>query len=331
MEGIQVNAMTEPVNFTLPKKPRVYAKDPLPDQRKVAVVPIKAVYDQKLSHGAFHVLAALCSYCNRAGITWVSQTRLAKELNISQQAVAKQFKQLRDCGYLETVKKGFKGERTDTLRVIFDSSVDAATAIAVTSSMEDTRSPAIKEQQAMEADRPDPEGQRRVAQAISKVLKQPTKRSPTMPKSGETRTVREMKAAIQKAQSKQSKTVDNLVDKQSHNHNPQVVIEMALHSQPNHNLQVVDNTENTDTSRQVVSNQVVKEVNLNNQNSSNLLTGSQTVLDNREVEELLADGISAQQITDSLETLLPLYEAEGIKPTSAVLMAGIKQMQADVK
>jgi len=323
--------MTEPVNFTLPKKPRVYAKDPLPDQRKVAVVPIKAVYDQKLSHGAFHVLAALCSYCNRAGITWVSQTRLAKELNISQQAVAKQFKQLRDCGYLETVKKGFKGERTDTLRVIFDSSVDAATAIAVTSSMEDTRSPAIKEQQAMEADRPDPEGQRRVAQAISKVLKQPTKRSPTMPKSGETRTVREMKAAIQKAQSKQSKTVDNLVDKQSHNHNPQVVIEMALHSQPNHNLQVVDNTENTDTSRQVVSNQVVKEVNLNNQNSSNLLTGSQTVLDNREVEELLADGISAQQITDSLETLLPLYEAEGIKPTSAVLMAGIKQMQADVK
>ncbi len=58
MEGIQVNSMTEPVQFTIPKKPRVYAKDPLPDQRKVAVVPIKAVYDQKLSHGAFHVLAA---------------------------------------------------------------------------------------------------------------------------------------------------------------------------------------------------------------------------------------------------------------------------------
>jgi len=331
VEGIQVNAMTEPVQFTIPKKPRVYAKDPLPDQRKVAVVPIKAVYDQKLSHGAFHVLAALCSYCNRAGITWVSQTRLAKDLNISQQAVAKQFKQLRDCGYLETVKKGFKGERTDTLRVIFDSSVDAATAMAVTSSMEDTRSPQIKQEQAMEADRPDPEGQRRVAQAISKVLKQPTKRSPTMPKSGETRTVREMKAAIQKAQSKQSKPVDNLVDKQSLNHNPQVVNEQALHSQPNHNLQVVDNTENTDTSRQVVSNQVVKEVNLNNQNSSNLLTGSRTVLDNREVEELLADGISAQQITDSLETLLPLYQAEGIKPSASVLMAGIRQLQADAR
>jgi DNA-binding Lrp family transcriptional regulator len=321
--------MTEPVNFTLPKKPRIYAKDPLPDQRKVSVVPIKAVFDPNISHGALHVLAALCSYCNRAGITWVSQTRLAKELNITQQAVAKQFKQLRELGYLETVKKGFKGERTDTLRVIFDKSVDAATAMAVTSSMEDTRSPAIKEQQAMEE--VDREGQRRVAQAISKVLKQPTKRSPTMPKSGETRTVREMKAAIQKAQSKQSKPVDKPVDKQSHNHNPQVVNEEALHSQPNHNLQVVDNAEEHTTSRQVVCNQVVKEVNLNNQNSSNLLTGSQTVLDNREVEELLADGISAQQITDSLETLLPLYAAEGIKPSASVLMAGIRQLQADAR
>lgn len=329
MEGDQVNAMTEPVNFTLPKKPRIREKDPLPDQRKVSVLPIKAVFDPNISHGALHVLAALCSYCNRAGITWVSQTRLAKELNITQQAVAKQFKQLRELGYLETVKKGFKGERTDTLRVIFDKSVDAATAMAVTSSMEDTRSPAIKEQQAMEE--VDREGQRRVAQAISKVLKQPTKRSPTMPKSGETRTVREMKAAIQKAQSKQSKTVDKPVDKQSHNHNPQVVIEMALHLQPNHNPQVVDNAEEHTTSRQVVCNQVVKEVNLNNQNSSNLLTGSQTVLDNREVEELLADGISAQQITDSLETLLPLYQAEGIKPSASVLMAGIRQLQADAR
>ena len=327
MEGIQVNAMTEPVNFTIPKKPRVYAKDPLPDQRKVAVVPIKAVYDQKLSHGAFHVLAALCSYCNRAGITWVSQTRLAKDLNISQQAVAKQFKQLRDCGYLETVKKGFKGERTDTLRVIFDSSVDAATAMAVTSSMEDTRSPQIKQEQQMEADRPDPEGQRRVAQAISKVLKQPTKRIKTMPKSGETVTVRNMKAAIQKAQSKHQQPVDN----HAHNHNPQVVNVDKLHSQPNHNLQVVDNTENTDTSRQVVSNQVVKEVNLNNQNSSNLKSDLSVVLNKREVEELIADGLTADRIAEHLETLLPLYASEGITPSSAILMAGIRQLQADAR
>jgi len=305
-----VNAMTEPVNFAIPKKPRIFEKDPLPDQRKVSVLPIKAVFDERLHHGSVRVLAALCSYCNRAGITWVSQTRLAKELNITQQAVAKQFKQLRDCGYLETVKKGFKGERTDTLRVIFDKSVDAATAMAVTSSIEDTRSPAIKEQQQMEADK---EGQARVAQAISKVLKQPIKRYTTMPKSGETVTVRNMKAAIQKAQSKGQQPVDNHV----HNHNPEVVNVDQLHSQPNHNLQVVDNAEeHKKTTCNVVN---LKE------------EDNMSVLHNQDLQQLVSDGMSAQQIRDCLDTLLPLYQAEGITPSSAILMAGIRQLQADAR
>ncbi len=305
-----MNAMIEPVNFAIPKKPRIFAKDPLPDQRKVSVLPIKAVFDERLHHGSVRVLAALCSYCNRAGITWVSQTRLAKELNITQQAVAKQFKQLRDCGYLETVKKGFKGERTDTLRVIFDKSVDAATAMAVTSSIEDTRSPAIKEQQQMEADK---EGQARVAQAISKVLKQPPKRIKTMPKSGETVTVKNMKAAIKKAQSKGQQPVDN----HAHNHNPEVVNVDQLHSQPNHNLQVVDNAEeHKKTTCNVVN---LKE------------EDNMSVLHNQDLQQLVSDGMSAQQVRDALDTLLPLYAAEGIKPSSATLMAGIRQLQADAR
>jgi YesN/AraC family two-component response regulator len=274
----------------------------------------------------------LCSYCNRAGITWVSQARLAKDLNISRQAVTNQLMQLRAAGYVEIIKKGFRGERCNTLRVIFDQSVDAATAMAVTSSIEDTRPPAIKEQQAMEE--VDKEGQRRVAQAISKVLKQPTKRIKTMPKSGETRTVREMKAAIQKAQSKQSKPVDNHAhighSTVSNESTPEVSNE-GLHRQSIGHSGVSQNTENTDTSRQVVSNQVVKEVNLNNQNSSNLNSDLIVVLSNREVEELVREGITTQQVADSLDTLLPLYAAEGIKPSSAVLMAGIRQLQADAR
>lgn len=311
--------MTEPVSFILPKKPRIREKDPLPDQRKVCVLPIRAVFDQRLTHGALHCLAALCSYCNRAGITWVSQTRLAKELNITQQAVAKQFKQLREFGYLETIRKGFKGERTDTLRVIFDPTVDAATAMAVTSSIEDTRPPVIKREQAMQADQPDPEGQRRVAQAISKVLKQPTQRIKTMPKSGETVTVRNMKAAINKAQSKGQQPVDNDV----HNHNPEVVNASALHSQPNHNLQVVDNTEEHKRGIPVVSKLVTGK---HLKEEDNML-----VLNNREVEELTREGITTKQIADSLDTLLPLYAAEGIKPSSAILIAGIRQLQADAR
>ena len=87
--------MSESIAFALPKKPRIREKEPMPDQRKVCVMPIRAVFDKKMSHGGLQALAALCAYCNRAGITWVSQTRLAQELGISQQAVAKQFKQLR--------------------------------------------------------------------------------------------------------------------------------------------------------------------------------------------------------------------------------------------
>lgn len=176
----------------------------------------------------------------------------------------------------------------------------------------------------MEADK---EGQARVAREVSKALKQPTKRTPTMPKQGETVTVRNMKAAIKKAQSTGQQPVDN----HAHNHNPQVVNVDKLHSQPNHNLQVVDNAEEHNTSRQVVSNQVVKEVNLNNQNSSNLNSDLSVVLSNQEVEQLIAEGVSTVRIADCLDTLLPLYAAEGITPSSAVLMAGIRQLQADAR
>ena len=323
-----MNAMTEPVHFTMPKKPRVIVQEPMPDQRKVCVLPIRAINDKRLSHGAFHVLAAICSYCNRAGITWVSQVRLAKDLQITQQAVAKQCKQLRDCGYLETIRKGFKAQRTDTLRVIFDPSVDADTAMSVTSSVEDTRSPQIKQEQAMQAEEADKEGQARVAREVSKVLKQPTKRIKTMPKSGETITVKNMKAAIQKAQNKHQQPVDNSghlqpagCNENSSYYNPQVV--------PVNNLQVVHNTDILTRGIQL-DKQVVEEVNLNKLDIQPVNCGLE-VLHNQHVDELIAGGLTTAWIADALDTLLPLYEAEGITPTSAVLMAGIKQMQADVK
>lgn len=322
-----MNAMTEPVNFTLPKKPRIYKKDAPPDQRKIAVMPLKALTDQTLTDGSIRILGVLCSYCNRAGITWVSQARLAKDLNISRQAVTNQLMQLRAAGYVEIIKKGFRGERCNTLRVIFDQSIDAATAMAVTSSMEDTRPPAIKEEQQMQAEQPDPEGQRRVAQAISKVLKQPIKRYKTMPKQGETVTVKNMKEAIKKAQSKGTKPVDN----HAHIGHAAVSNEDMLHRQPIGHSGVSQNTENTDTSRQDTSIQVVKEVNLNNQNSSNLKSDLSVVLSSQDVAQLVSDGMTTEQIASCLDTLLPLYRAEGITPSSATLMAGIRQLQADAR
>jgi hypothetical protein len=315
--------MSESIAFALPKKPRIREKEPMPDQRKVCVLPIRAVFDKKMSHGALQALAALCAYCNRAGITWVSQTRLAQDLGISQQAVAKQFKQLRELGYLETVRKGFKGERTDTLRVIFDPTITAEQAITMTSNKEDSRSPAIIEDQAKQADEVDREGQARIARLISKALKQPLKEEQTMATPGQSRTVRKMKEDIEKAKGKRlpstPKSVDKHVDNHSHIHNPQVVHGEVLHSQPNHNLQVVLNTEE----------HIRENTKVNNLNT--IKERLRLVLNNQTVDKLIEFGMTERDIDECLTTLLAVYAAEGITPKEHHLVEGLMQLHRDVR
>lgn len=185
------------VDFKLPKKPRIKEKEALPDQRKVAVMPIRALRDKQLTDGMFRTLALVCSYCNRAGVTWVSQLRLSKDAGVSRQAITKQIKKLKDAGYIEVVSKHYRGVRPDTVRVIFDPTVDVDTAIAVTSTIEDTRPPYMQEKQ-MQDMQPDPEGLRRIQDMIKGVVKpmnQPPKEY-QMPKSGDTITVAKMKAEI---------------------------------------------------------------------------------------------------------------------------------------
>lgn len=272
------------VEFKLPKKPKVREKEPAPDQRKVSVLPIRAVFDQKLTHGGLQVLAAICAFSNRAGITWVSQTRLAKDLGISQQAVAKQFKQLRQLGYLETVRKGFKGERTDTIRVIFDPSVDVATAIAVTSSIEDTRPPEMRKEQQMEQDNSiDPAGLKRIQDMIKGVVKpvQPPAKEYQMPK-GDTVTVAKMKKEIAAAKARKERL----------NHNPEVVNEEAVQLQPNHNLEVVLNPKER-TNKRLLRDVYLKEV-------------KESYL------ELLHNSMNDDEIEATLQDLQQRCQAEGV-------------------
>ena len=133
---------TNVVDFKLPKrKPRVIEKEAPPDRRMVAVLPIRAITDKTLTDACFRTLAVLCSYCNRAGITWVSQKRLADDMKVSRQAITKQLVKLRAAGYVEITRKGFRGERSNTLRVVFDTTLSAQDAIAITSGIEDTRPP----------------------------------------------------------------------------------------------------------------------------------------------------------------------------------------------
>lgn len=290
------------VPFSLPKKPRVVQREAEPDQRKLAVVPIRALTDPAVSDGMFRALALLCSYCNRAGLTWVSQKRMAADGKVTQQAISKSLTKLQAAGYVQVVKKGWRGERATTWRVIYDPSIDPETAIAITSAQEPTRPPSMQDET------PDPQGQRRIAQLVAKALKSTNpKKEFTMPKTGETRAVREIKEANRKA-----------LSKRSHSQPPEVVHETPVDNPLIHNQsttsEVVQNTENT-VSIESIKVDKVKHLN--------------TVLNNLEVQELIDAGVREADIAEHLADLLDAYRIEGVTPTSRALITGIIQLHHD--
>lgn len=84
------------------------------------MLPVRAAKDKELTNGALSVLVLLCSYCNKDGITWVSQSTLAEDMDVTRQAITKQIMQLRKLGYVQTIKKGKRNNHSNTLQVIFD-------------------------------------------------------------------------------------------------------------------------------------------------------------------------------------------------------------------
>ena len=152
--GTQTNT-AQVIEFKLPKRPKIIEKQAPPDQRKFAVVPMRAATDTELHGFSVKVLVLLCSYANRAGITWVGQQRIAEHLQVSKQQVARAMKQLRDRGHIEVMSKGFRGERANTTRVIYDPEIKAADAISITSGQEDTRPPHQVKQETAQATEPE--------------------------------------------------------------------------------------------------------------------------------------------------------------------------------
>lgn len=91
------------------------------DLRKFIIMPIRAIRDPEINRtAALSVLAALCSYCDEAGRTYVSQGRLASDLGISRPAVWRQLRRLKELGYVVYARKQYKDQKTNTLKVIFD-------------------------------------------------------------------------------------------------------------------------------------------------------------------------------------------------------------------
>lgn len=222
------------VPFDIPKrKPKVIQKEEVPYQKSYCILPWRAVADRRLHEGTLRVLAAIASYSNRAGITWVGQTTIGKHLGITKQAVSKQYKLLIKLGYIEVMSKGWRGERANTTRIIFDESVSAEDSIAVTSSVEDTRPPYLvkKEMNEMTKAKAQAEFKKAMSQLTGKgksVLSIDTVVKPT-----DSILTKEMKEKIKakqdqvKASSKRNKDVVKPVDNPVDNH-----VVKSLHSQP---------------------------------------------------------------------------------------------------
>jgi len=96
------------------------------DLRKYSIVPIRAIKllaDKKIPQTAFNVLVVMCCYTDQIGRTWVSQQRLADELNVTRETINRNLKKLRDTGLLTRVKKQFKDQPTRTYRVIYQEDI----------------------------------------------------------------------------------------------------------------------------------------------------------------------------------------------------------------
>lgn len=291
------------VAFKIPKKPRVKEKEPLPDQRKFAVLPLRALKDKALTDIQIRVLGLICSYTNRAGITFVGTQQLANDLQVSRQAISKQLVKLKAAGYVEVVKKGFRGERTDTIRVIFDPSIDTETAIAITSTIEDTRTPdMIREQQKQQDNSIDHEGLKRIQDMIQGVVK-PMSKPPkeyTMPKGKDTVTVAKMKAEIAAKKARKDK---HIVNQEVVNVEPPIV---------NHIDNQMDNQEVVTNIEERMFNDYVKVL------SKELKVNFRNV----EVLKILVGTIAIAELETLCKELTNRYQAEGIAiPTSEALLA----------
>jgi len=92
------------------------------DLRLYIHLPIRAYKDKRLQQyrQALFVLAALCSHTNPMGICFPNQSSLAKDLNVSRQAVTRYIKRLMEWGYVRYARKQFKGQKGNSYFIVYD-------------------------------------------------------------------------------------------------------------------------------------------------------------------------------------------------------------------
>jgi hypothetical protein len=105
------------------------------DLRLYIHLPIRAYKDPKLQQHrqALFVLAALCAYTDPRGICFPNQLSLAKDLNVSRQAISRYIKRLIEWGYVKYARKQFRGQRGNSYFVVYDKNTSESQACKNTS------------------------------------------------------------------------------------------------------------------------------------------------------------------------------------------------------
>ena len=76
-------------------------------------------------------LLVLCSYTNKAGVTWAGLQRIGSDLGVSRVRAGFLIRKLTEKGYTRVIHKGFKGYCADSRQVIFNPQITADQAAAV--------------------------------------------------------------------------------------------------------------------------------------------------------------------------------------------------------
>lgn len=193
----------------MPKFRRVKQKTPERRRSPFAPLPVRALLDESLPDGAIRTLGKVAMWCNRAGITWVSQKKIAQMTGQHQQVISRHIVQLKQRGYVQVIRKGWKGLSGDTIRIVYDPTISTQDAISVASSWEDCRPPFIKKAEQDMQSIPPKKQREIIDQLISGVIKpvnqQRSDRRYTMPKDGETLATKAIRAGLKRKPKQQPK------------------------------------------------------------------------------------------------------------------------------
>ena len=119
------------MGFVLPNKP-VIERVEREDGRKFCVVPLRAFREKRLSLSQLRILGIYASYCNNAGMSFVSCTALGRDYGCSKSYMALMLQKIEKVGYIIRVKKqGVPGIRGCIRRMVYDVSINTEDAIGI--------------------------------------------------------------------------------------------------------------------------------------------------------------------------------------------------------